>query len=102
MVYLYSMQAIVVHCTASRSCTMVVLEIDCGFDAVYLLTRAKCWGPSNLALLLIRAGCPGALGKSAVRPHGHTATQPHGRRSSISSDRLQLSYFKLAVRVLRI
>jgi hypothetical protein len=36
IVYLYSMQAfalaIVVHYTASRSCTMVVLEVDCGFD----------------------------------------------------------------------
>ena len=33
-------------------------------------------GPSNPALLPIRAGfgCPGALGKSAVQPHSHTAT----------------------------
>jgi hypothetical protein len=94
MVYLYSMQAfalaMVVHCTASRSYTMVVLEVDCGFDAVYLLTRAKCCGPSNLALLLIRAGCPKALGKGDVQPHSH--------RCSVSSGRLQLSSFKPGVR----
>jgi hypothetical protein len=32
-------------------------------------------GRSNLALLLIRAGCPRAIGKSTVQPHSHTATQ---------------------------
>jgi hypothetical protein len=45
--------------------------------------------PSKLAPILER------LAKAL---YSHTATQPHSHRSSISSDRLQLSYFKLGVR----
>jgi hypothetical protein len=37
-IYLYGMEAftlaMVVYCTASRSCTMAVSEADCGFDAL--------------------------------------------------------------------
>jgi hypothetical protein len=53
-------------------------------------------GPSNPALLLIRAGF--WVYKHLVKlPHGHTATQPLSRRFSVSSDTSPLSRFKLDV-----
>jgi hypothetical protein len=42
-------------------------------------------------------GCPKALSRIAAQPHSHTATQPHSRRSSVSSDTLPLSRSKLGV-----
>jgi hypothetical protein len=44
---------------------------------------------SNLAPILERL---------AKAPYSHTATHPHGHRSSISSDKLQVSYSKLGMR----
>jgi hypothetical protein len=49
----------------------------------------------TLALLPIRAGFPVFWNASQKR---YTATQPHSHRSSVSSDSLPLSYFKLDVR----
>jgi hypothetical protein len=53
-------------------------------------------GPSNPTLPQSEPvfRCPSVLGKSTTQPHSH--------RPSVSSDRLQLSCFKLGVRVLLI
>jgi hypothetical protein len=92
IVILYSMEAfalgIVVHCTASRSCTTAVLRADCDLSARR---------PSKLALLLIQVYFQ--VSSSAWQKR-RTATQPHSHRCRASSDRLQLSYSKLDVRVL--
>jgi hypothetical protein len=76
------------------------IEADCSFIAKSGVFFDMTYAAANLALLPIRAGFrgPRALGKKFARPLSHTATQPHGHRPSISSDRLQLSYFKLSLR----
>ena len=51
--------------------------------------------PSNLALLLIRAGFQVSWSAWQKR---HTATQPHSHRCRVGSGRLQLSCFQLGVR----
>jgi hypothetical protein len=44
------------------------------------------------------SGIPDCLAKSAVQPRSRTATQPDSHRPIVSSDRLQLSCFKLSVK----
>jgi hypothetical protein len=72
----------------------------------WLRLRFRCWvfvdmsyagGPSNLALLPIRAGFQVSLIAWQKR---RTATRLHSHRSSVSGDWLPLSYFKLGVRSL--
>jgi hypothetical protein len=57
-------------------------------------------GPSNAALLPIRAGFRGVAERLAKVTYSHTATPLRSHRSSVSSDKLQLSCFKLGVRVI--
>jgi hypothetical protein len=78
---------------------MAVSEADCGWVLGVLVDMSYTPGPSNPALLLIRAGF--RVSRSAWQKC-RTATPPHSHRSSVSSDRLQLSYFKLGVRVILI
>jgi hypothetical protein len=97
--YLYGMEtfalAMLVHYTASRSCTIAVSEGGCG--CWVFVDMSHTGGPSNLALLPIRAGFWVSLSAWQKR---HTATRLHSHRPSVSGNWLPLSYFKLGVRSL--
>jgi hypothetical protein len=75
--------AIVVHRTLSENCTIAVSEAD--WEIKHCTNCVRCelywWAfkPSPAPNPSRFSGCPRALGKSAVQPHGlhgYTATQP--------------------------
>jgi hypothetical protein len=77
------------HCVSKCTTTLSEAGRGCGFDAGVLVDTSYTPGPTNRAPILER------LAKAA---YSHTATQPRSHRYRVSSDRLQLSYFKRGVR----
>jgi hypothetical protein len=82
---------------------MAASEADCGLGAGCVRRHeAICLGAFNPSPAPNPSQFSGVLERLAEVPYSHIATPPHRHRSSVSSDRLQLSCFKLGVRVLLI